>query len=144
MDLSTPQGDAGLYHPAHEHDACGVAFVAKADGDPAYAVVQKALVALQNLEHRGAEGADASTGDGAGILLGMPDDWARAVAPGELPGPGSYGVAVCFLPQAPGVRDDVERRLEEIVHREGQRVVGWGGVPVEAAHVRGPGAAAAP
>src|SRR4051812_49393171 len=132
-----PSGATGLYHPAREHDACGVALVAKLDGHPDHAVVQRGLVALANLEHRGAEGADPSTGDGAGILVAMPDDFMRAVAPGPLPAPGSYAVGTAFLPRDPGRRDEVERRIEELVHAEGQRVVGWRDVPVDTDHVGG-------
>ena len=89
----------GLYDPAFEHDACGVAFVARLDGRRCHETVDRALQALANLEHRGAEGADAETGDGAGILVQLPDAFLRGVVPFELPPPGRYGVAVCFLPQ---------------------------------------------
>ncbi len=95
----------GLYDPANEHDACGIALVAKLWGEASHAVVEKALDALENLEHRGAEGADPNTGDGAGILLQIPDAFLRgAVAGVELPPPGRYGVGVCYLPT------DAERR----------------------------------
>src|SRR3984885_6118399 len=96
----------GLYHPNQEHDSCGIALVAKLWGEASHAVVEKALDALENLEHRGAEGADPNTGDGAGILLQIPDAFMRgAVAGVELPAPGRYGVGVCYLPTDP------ERRL---------------------------------
>ena len=101
-------GATGLYDPANEHDACGIALVAKLWGDATHAVVEKALDALENLEHRGAEGADPNTGDGAGILLQMPDAFLRAAAAGvELPPPGRYGVGVCYLPT------DAERRVRD-------------------------------
>ncbi|HEY2637053.1 MAG TPA: glutamate synthase central domain-containing protein, partial [Solirubrobacteraceae bacterium] len=135
MDRLAPPGATGLYHPAHEQDACGVALVAKLDGYADHAVVERALVALENLEHRGAEGADPSTGDGAGILLGLPDEFMRAVAPAALPAPGSYAVGTLFLPPDPDRRDVVERRVEEVVHGEGQRVLGWRDVPVDTDHV---------
>src|SRR5437763_6329652 len=94
-----PNGATGLYDPANEHDACGIALVAKLWGDGSNAVVEKALEAVENLEHRGAEGADPNTGDGAGILLQIPDGFLRAAAAGAaLPPPGSYGVGVCCLP----------------------------------------------
>src|SRR4029077_20921635 len=97
---------AGLYDPAYEHDSCGVAFVARLDGVPTHLAVTRALTALENLEHRGAAGADADTGDGAGILVQTPDAFLRATAELRLPPPGTYGVAVCFLPQK------ASRRLE--------------------------------
>ena len=93
-----PQAD-GLYDPRYEHDACGVAMVARLDNQPDHGVVDRALTALDNLEHRGAEGADIRTGDGAGILVQMPDAFFRAVVDFELPPRGHYGVAVCFLPR---------------------------------------------
>ncbi len=121
----------GLYDPRFEHDACGVAFVAKLDARPEHAVVQQALTALARLEHRGAAGADAETGDGAGILVQLPDALFREVVPG-LPPPGAYGVAVCFLPRDVPRRRALERLLAEVVAAEGQRVVGWRDVPVDA------------
>jgi glutamate synthase domain-containing protein 1 len=89
----------GLYDPAFEHDACGVAFVARLDGVATHEAVARSLTALENLEHRGAAGADADTGDGAGILVQMPDAFLRGLKELKLPPRGAYGVAVCFLPQ---------------------------------------------
>src|ERR1700756_954 len=92
----------GLYDPSHEHDACGIALVAKLWGEASHAVVEKALEALENLEHRGAEGADPNTGDGAGILMQIPDAFMRGAVSGiDLPRPGRYGVGVCYLPSDP-------------------------------------------
>ncbi|MDX6475117.1 MAG: glutamate synthase large chain, partial [Gaiellaceae bacterium] len=125
----------GLYDPAYEHDSCGVAFVARLDGVPTHQAVARALTALENLEHRGAAGADADTGDGAGILVQMPDAFLRAVAELKLPPPGSYGVAVCFLPQKASRRLELEQLLEDTVEAEGQKVVGWRDVPVDGRHV---------
>src|ERR1700710_1296762 len=93
-----PQAD-GLYDPRYEHDACGVAMVARLDNQPDHGVVDRALTALDNLEHRGAEGADVHTGDGAGILVQIPDAFFRASVDFELPPTGQYGVGVCFLPR---------------------------------------------
>src|SRR6188472_2739295 len=98
----------GLYDPAYEHDACGVAFVARLDGAPAHETLQRALKALANLEHRGAAGADASTGDGAGILVQLPDAFFRAVLQADLPPAGRYGIAVCFLPHERARRAGLE------------------------------------
>jgi len=89
----------GLYDPAYEHDACGVAFVARLDGQKTHEAVSRALTALENMEHRGAAGADAETGDGAGILVQLPDAFFRSVSGLDLPPAVAYGVGVCFLPQ---------------------------------------------
>ena len=83
-----PTGQVGLYDPQYEHDACGVAFVARLNGEPSHETVQRAIVALENLEHRGAAGADPNTGDGAGILLQMPDALMRGLVGRDLPPPG--------------------------------------------------------
>jgi glutamate synthase domain-containing protein 2/glutamate synthase domain-containing protein 1/glutamate synthase domain-containing protein 3 len=132
--IQPPQAD-GLYDPRFEHDACGVAMVARLDNQPTHTVVARALEALDNLEHRGAEGADTTTGDGAGILVQLPDAFFRGVVDFELPEAGRYGVAMCFLPQDPGVRLKLEQLLELNVRVEGQRVLGWRDVPVDPGHV---------
>ena len=88
----------GLYDPAFERDACGVAFVATLTGVPSHDIVQKALTALLNLDHRGASGAEPDSGDGAGILIGVPDDFFRAVVDFDLPPAGAYAVGTAFLP----------------------------------------------
>src|SRR3954463_7522312 len=119
-----PQAD-GLYDPRYEHDACGVAMVARLDNRPTHDVVDRALVALDNLEHRGAEGADIRTGDGAGILVQMPDAFFRAVVDFQLPPAGEYGVAVCFLPRDAAQRRKIEELVELNVRIEGQVLLGW-------------------
>ena len=121
----------GLYDPAFEHDACGVAFVARLDGTRSHEPIAQALRALEHLEHRGAAGADAETGDGAGILVQLPDAFLRATAGFELPPPGRYGVAVCFLPQEELRRRELEQLLERTVAAEGQVVLGWRDIPVD-------------
>ncbi|MDP9284468.1 MAG: glutamate synthase large subunit [Actinomycetota bacterium] len=121
----------GLYDPAFEHDACGVAFVARLDGSRSHETIVRALAALENMEHRGAAGADAESGDGAGILMQLPDEFLRASAGFDLPERGRYGVAVCFLPQQVPQRAAFERLLEDAVVAEGQTVLGWRDVPVE-------------
>jgi glutamate synthase (NADPH/NADH) large chain len=124
----------GLYDPAAEHDACGVAFVATLTGEASHDIVAKALTALRNLDHRGAAGAEVNSGDGAGILLQVPDAFLRAVtaeAGFELPAPASYAVGTAFLP---GDADDVAKtraRIEEIAAEEGLSVLGWRDVPVD-------------
>ncbi|CAA9493330.1 MAG: Glutamate synthase [NADPH] large chain [uncultured Solirubrobacteraceae bacterium] len=132
---SLPPEAAGLYDPRFEHDACGVAMVARLDNQPTHEVVQRALEALDNLEHRGAEGADVKTGDGAGILTQIPHDFFRSEVDFELPARGQYGVGVCFLPQDPDLRRKLEQLLELNVRVEGQIVLGWREVPVDEEHV---------
>jgi glutamate synthase domain-containing protein 2/glutamate synthase domain-containing protein 1/glutamate synthase domain-containing protein 3 len=132
---SASPGAVGLYHPHNEHDACGIALVAKLWGEASHAVVEKALDALENLEHRGAEGADPNTGDGAGILMQIPDAFLRAVSGVELPGPGRYGVGVCYLPSDPERRVALEQLIEETIETEGQRAVWWRDVPIDERHV---------
>jgi len=135
MHARKPPQAAGLYHPENEHDACGVAFVAKLTSGADHGVVDRALYALENLEHRGAAGADPTTGDGAGILMQLPDAFLRAVAGCELPEQGRYGVGVCFLPHDDGERARLEAIVERTVQAEGQRLLGWRDVPVDPAHV---------
>ena len=124
---------SGLYDPRFEHDACGVGFVARLDGRPTHEAITRALTVLENLEHRGAAGADAESGDGAGILTQLPDPFLRAVAGFELPR--LYGVAVCFLPRDAARRAELERLLEQTTAAEGQAVVGWRDVPIDDAYV---------
>ncbi len=129
-------GATGLYDPENEHDACGIALVAKLWGEASHAVVEKALGALENLEHRGAEGADPNTGDGAGILLQIPDAFLRGAAAGvELPPPGRYGVGVCYLPADAERRLLIEQLIEDTIDAEGQRAIWWRDVPVDDRHV---------
>ncbi|MCZ4492969.1 MAG: gltB, partial [Conexibacter sp.] len=129
-----PQAD-GLYDPRYEHDACGVAMVARLDNQPDHGVIVRALTALDNLEHRGAEGADVRTGDGAGILVQLPDAFFREVVDFALPPRGQYGVAVCFLPRDAAQRRKLEQLLELNVRIEGQELLGWRDVPVDLEHV---------
>ncbi len=126
-----PPRAVGLYDPRFEHDACGVGMVARLDNRPTHEVILRSITALENLEHRGATGADPCTGDGAGILMQMPDELLRAVVDFELPQPGAYGVLMCFLPRDPGPRRRLEEMLERTVRAEGQRLLGWRDVPVD-------------
>jgi glutamate synthase domain-containing protein 2/glutamate synthase domain-containing protein 1/glutamate synthase domain-containing protein 3 len=134
MRTLPPKAD-GLYDPAYEHDACGVAMVARLDNVPTHDVVEKGLLAVENLEHRGATGADPRTGDGAGMLIQMPDAFFRGVLDVELPPLGQYAVATCFLPRDDARRAQLEGLLEINTRIEGQRVLGWRDVPVDPAHV---------
>jgi glutamate synthase domain-containing protein 2/glutamate synthase domain-containing protein 1/glutamate synthase domain-containing protein 3 len=125
-----PSQAAGLYDPRYEHDACGVGMVARLDNLATHEVVTRAITALENLEHRGASGADPLTGDGAGILMQMPDELLRALAGFELPPTGAYGVMMCFLPTDDAPRERIEGLLGRTVVEEGQSLLGWRDVPV--------------
>jgi len=138
-----PAGTAGLYDPSYEHDACGVAFVARLDGTASHETVQRALRALANLEHRGASGADAETGDGAGILLQIPHLFFAAEVEG-LPEAGRYGVGSFFLPHDDGRRAELEELVERTVADEGQRFVCWRDVPVDSSRAGTASAGVAP
>ncbi|CAM2903955.1 glutamate synthase large subunit [Saccharomonospora xinjiangensis] len=131
---------AGLYDEQYEHDACGVAFVADLTGRANHDIVAKALVALCNLEHRGARGAEPETGDGAGILIQLPDAFFREVTGFALPEPGGYAAGTVFLPRDEHVRGRAISTVERIAAEEGMRVLGWRDVPVDTDHV-GPTAA---
>ncbi|HRK56251.1 MAG TPA: glutamate synthase-related protein, partial [Burkholderiaceae bacterium] len=125
----------GLYSPNNEHDACGVGFVANIKGRASHALVEQALLILQNLDHRGAVGADPLYGDGAGILIQIPDAFYREELAGRgigLPPPGEYGVGMVFLPRESASRLACEQELERAVRAEGQVVLGWRDVPVDA------------
>jgi len=132
--IKQPPRAVGLYDPRFEHDACGVGMVARLDNRPTHEVISRAITALENLEHRGASGADPCTGDGAGILMQMPDELLRAVVDFELPPAGRYGVMMCFLPTDEAARASLEELLERSVREEGQRVLGWRDVPIDVEH----------
>ncbi|MFJ4919195.1 glutamate synthase large subunit [Streptomyces sp. NPDC088725] len=118
----------GLYDPRNEHDACGVGFVATLTGVPSHALVEQALTVLRNLEHRGATGSEPDSGDGAGILLQVPDAFLREVTDFTLPEAGSYAVGTGFLPA--GEATGAVSRIEAIAAEEGLTVLGWRDVPV--------------
>ncbi|AEH10150.1 MULTISPECIES: glutamate synthase large subunit [Protofrankia] len=120
----------GLYDPTFEHDACGVGFVVDVRGRRSHELVEQGLTVLRNLDHRGASGSDPDTGDGAGILLQIPDTFLRDVVDFPLPPPGQYAAGTAFLPQIAGDRDDAVRAISRIVRAEGLRVLGWREVPV--------------
>jgi glutamate synthase (NADPH) large chain len=123
----------GLYDPAQEHDACGVGFVAHIKGEKSHAIVEQGLKILENLDHRGAVGADKLMGDGAGILIQLPDLLYRqemAAQGVELPPPGEYGVGMIFLPKEHASRLACEQEMERAIKAEGQVLLGWRDVPV--------------
>lgn len=130
----------GLYDPRYEHDACGVAFVATLTGVASHDIVQKGITALRNLDHRGAAGAEQNTGDGAGILLQVPDAFLRAVtqeAGFELPAQHAYAVGTAFLPADAEQAAKAQDRIEEIAAEEGLTVLGWREVPTDPAELGG-------
>ena len=125
----------GLYDPVNEHDACGVGFVAHIKGHKSHDIVSQGLKILENIDHRGAVGADALMGDGAGILIQIPEQFYReemAKQGVNLPPAGEYGVGMVFLPKESASRLACEQELERTVRIEGQVVLGWRDVPVDA------------
>src|SRR6185437_14438610 len=138
--MSSPT-TGGLYDPAFEHDACGVAFVADLAGGRSHDVVANALTALRNLEHRGATGREIDTGDGAGILTQIPDEFFRGVVDFELPALGSYAVGIAFLPADNFAAGTAVAAVERIVAEERLRVLGWRELPI-VADLAGPSARA--
>jgi glutamate synthase (NADPH/NADH) large chain len=124
----------GMYDPANEHDACGVGFVAHIKGKKSHSIIQQGLKILENIDHRGAVGADPLMGDGAGILIQIPDALYREEMAEQgiaLPMQGEYGVAMVFLPQEIASRLACEQELERAVRAEGQVVLGWRDVPID-------------
>ncbi len=133
--LPPPQG---LYDPAHEHDACGIGFVANVRGQKSHDIIDKGIEVLINLTHRGACGCDPETGDGAGVLIQIPHEFFAREC-GELgfklPGPGAYGVGMTFLPVEKHQRLQCEGILERIVREEGLALLGWRDTPVDASAI---------
>jgi glutamate synthase (NADPH/NADH) large chain len=134
----------GLYHPAFEHDACGIALVADLHGRRSHAMVEHALDALEHLDHRGARGAEPTTGDGAGILVQVPDRFLRAHVGTELPEPGAYAVGLAFLPADPGDAAKARRQVEQLAQDEGLLTAAWREVPVDPAGLGSSALAAMP
>ncbi|MEO8302273.1 MAG: glutamate synthase subunit alpha, partial [Rhizomicrobium sp.] len=126
----------GLYDPINEHDACGVGFVANIKGAKSHEIIGLGLQLLINLDHRGAVGADPLVGDGAGILIQIPDplfrEWAKDTGV-TLPPPGQYAVAMCFLPREAKAREIVVKQFEHFIKVEGQKLLGWRDVPTDPA-----------
>jgi glutamate synthase (NADPH/NADH) large chain/glutamate synthase (ferredoxin) len=131
---------AGLYDPSFEHDACGIGAVARLDNRREHEIIERALDVLFRLEHRGAVGSEVDTGDGAGILFQVPDEFFRGVVDFELPEEGRYGVGMCFLTTDDAQRAEMEALIERVIAEEGQTLLGWRDVPVDE-NVPGPSAA---
>src|SRR5436189_68171 len=123
-----PPAKQGLYDPSFEHEACGVGFVVNIKGLKSHSIIQQALEVLLNLDHRGACGCEANTGDGAGILIQPPHEFLKLVAREArvtLPAPGEYGIGMVFLPNLRAQRAECEKIFAGIVAEEGQRLLGW-------------------
>ena len=130
--MPLPRGQPlGLYSPAHEHDSCGVGFVVDMFGRASRELVETALGALCNMEHRGALGAEVNTGDGAGVLIQVPDTFFRAVVDFTLPEAKEYATGIAFLPPDPEIAARAKAAVEDIVRSEGLVVLGWREVPVD-------------
>ncbi|GAA4830432.1 glutamate synthase large subunit [Saccharopolyspora rosea] len=130
MVFSAVPAPQGLYDPATERDSCGVAMVADVRGRRSHGIVADALTALANLEHRGAAGAEPTSGDGAGILVQLPDELLRADSGLDLPARGAYAAGIAFLPAEAGQRREAVALVERIAAEEDLRVLGWRDVPV--------------
>ncbi|MCF3104333.1 glutamate synthase large subunit [Streptomyces roseoverticillatus] len=130
MRSASHPAQQGMYDPRNEHDACGVGFVATLTGEASHALVEQALTVLRNLEHRGATGSEPDSGDGAGILLQVPDAFLRESVAFTLPEPGAYAVGIAFLPADPAEADAAVSSIETIAGEEGLTVLGWRTVPV--------------
>ncbi|HZP56539.1 MAG TPA: glutamate synthase large subunit, partial [Dehalococcoidia bacterium] len=131
MPFGPPLEGPGLYDPRFEHDACGVGFVVDVTGAKSRDIIDTALGALCSLDHRGAQGAEVNTGDGAGILIQVPDAFLRAVTAFSLPPAGAYGVGLAFLPVDPDAAERARGTVKDIAAAEGLRVIGWRKVPVD-------------
>src|SRR5215831_12626246 len=130
--LTGPPPKQGLYDPRFEHEACGVGFVVNVKGRKSHAIIRNALEVLHNLDHRGACGCEANTGDGAGILIQPPHEFLRRVskeAKVNLPSAGDYGVGMIFMPNDPAQRAECEKIFGQIVAEEKQTLLGWRAVP---------------
>lgn len=125
----------GLYDPANEHENCGVGFIAHIKGQPSRSIITDADRILRHMDHRGACGCEENTGDGAGMMTGLPNDFLRRVAKEDigldLPEPGLYGAGIVFLPQDEGERKTCKETVEELIAQQGQKLLGWRPLPVD-------------
>ena len=130
--MNTLPKKQGLYDPANEHDSCGVGFVAHIKGEKSHNIIQQGLTILKRVAHRGAVGADPLAGDGAGLLMQIPDAFFQEETDFDLPAAGDYGVGMCFFTKDGYYRKSLQKSLEQVVEDEGQVVLGWRKVPVDA------------
>jgi len=138
ISTQSKPAEQGLYHPKNEHDACGVGFVAHIKGEKTHAIVKQGLQLLTNLTHRGATGYDPKLGDGAGLLMQIPDAFMRAEAERlgfDLPKEGEYAVGNFFLPRDSRSRKQCEALISEIITEENQTFIGWRNVPVDNSNI---------
>src|SRR5687768_3329404 len=135
LGASVAPSRQGLYDPRFEHDACGVSFVVDMHGRPSHRMVELGLQSLCNLDHRGATNAEPNVGDGAGILIQVPDRFLREVVDFELPAAGSYATGIGFLPRSAERLAAAKAGIEKIAAAEGLRVLGWREVPVDNAMI---------
>src|SRR5688572_24785902 len=131
LGASVAPSRQGLYDPRFEHDACGVAFVVDMHGRPSHRMVELGLASLCNLDHRGATNAEPNVGDGAGLLIQVPDRFLREVVDFELPPAGAYAVGMAFLPRDPQAEAAAMDAVAKIAEDEGLQVLGWRAVPVD-------------
>ncbi len=131
LPFSSLPARQGLYDPAYETDSCGVAFLADLNGRPSHKLVRNALIALHNMDHRGAAGAEPSSGDGSGLTVAVPDEFLRLVVDFELPARGSYVTGIAFLPADDEARARVEQLVIETATDEGLRLLGWRDLPID-------------
>ncbi|MED1700850.1 glutamate synthase subunit alpha, partial [Brevibacillus agri] len=137
----------GLYDPMFEHDACGIGFIANLKAKATHDMVKNGLKILCQLEHRGGQGSDPETGDGAGILTQIPHAFFKKACQElniQLPAPGKYGVGMLFLPMEESLRNEYEAKLAAIIEAEGQKLLGWRTVPVDATKIGKTAAASQP
>src|SRR4051812_14167345 len=131
MDQQLPSAQ-GLYRPEFEHDACGIGLYAHIKGLATHEIVQKGLQMLCQLDHRGGQGSDPLTGDGAGLMVGIPDSYFRKVCLDmNLPKKGRYGIGMLFMSNVESEQKEIEFQLNRLIEQEGQIVIGWRDVPVD-------------
>jgi len=131
--MNTLPKKQGLYNPKNEHDACGLGFVAHIKGQKSHSIVQQGLTILKRITHRGAVGADPKAGDGAGLLMQIPDVFFQGDATEfSLPSAGEYGVGMVFLPKDGRIRAELQDIINSVIEEIGQTVIGWRKVPVDA------------
>ena len=138
MNAAGKTGAYGLYDPQRDQDSCGVGFISKLDAIPEHSIIQKAIQILINLEHRGAVGGDKSTGDGAGLLIQLPDKFFRNHSSElgiKLPEQGNYAVAMTFLPTDSKLADECKKVVEKHAEAEGGEILGWREVPISDSHL---------